>query len=128
MKASTASPLVCAFALAVVGCSKERSEPAPSVAVAPVKSADEPERLCGAKSLCPNEPVDEEGTMLCTSLARDATCGAKFLALVKCQIAKEKCSADGKIDQTATLDLCKAEDRALQACNQAKQAATKSSP
>lgn len=128
MKLSTASPFVCAFALAVVGCSKDRSEPAPPVAVAPVKSADEPERLCGAKSLCPNEPVDEEGTMLCTSLARDPTCGAKFLALVKCQVAKEKCGADGRIDQVATLDLCKTEDQALRACNQAKAAAAKSSP
>ena len=34
-------------------------------------AADEPERLCGQKSLCPNEPVDDQGTMLCASLVRE---------------------------------------------------------
>lgn len=125
-----ASPLVCALALAAAACGKERSEPPPPLAVAPVTSAaagDEAARLCGAKSLCPNEPVDDEGTALCTSLAREPICGTKFLALVKCQVAKEKCGADGKIDQVGTLDLCKAEDQALRACDQAKAAAAKSS-
>jgi len=131
------SLLGCAFALAVVGCSRDRSETPPPVAVAPVKVAaatpsssaagDEPARLCGAKSICPNEPVDDEGTMLCTSLAREPICGTKFLALVKCQIAKEKCGADGKTDQVATLDLCKLEETALHECDQAKAAAAKAS-
>lgn len=121
MKPTTALLVVCAR---VVGCDKEPSKAAPPVAVAPMKSAaaDEPERLCGAKSLCPNEPVDDEGTLVCTSLAREPICGAKFLALVRCQIAKEKCGADGRIDQVGTLDLCTVEDQALRACNQAKSA------
>jgi hypothetical protein len=126
--------LGCAFVLGL-GCSRERSEPAPPAVVAPLASAapsasgsrDEAERLCGAKSTCPNEPIDDEGTQLCASLGRDLTCGKKFLALVKCQIAKEKCDADGKIDQATTLDLCKAEESALQECEQAKAAAGKAS-
>ena len=65
--------------------------------------------------------------MLCASLAREPMCGTKFLALVKCQIAKEKCGADGKTDQVATLDLCKLEDKALRDCDQARAAAAKAS-
>ncbi|MGZ3419538.1 MAG: hypothetical protein ACXVEF_40565 [Polyangiales bacterium] len=135
MQLLPASVLIGAFAVAVVGCKKDRSEVAPPAAVAQSASAapsssaagDEAERLCGAKSICPNEPVDDEGTMLCASLGRDPICGAKFLTLVKCQIAKEKCGADGKIDQVATLDLCKLEDTALRDCEQAKAAAAKAS-
>jgi hypothetical protein len=119
---------ICLFALA---CSKERSESTKTspVVTAPSSSAtgDEAERLCGAKSICPNEPVDDEGTQLCASLVRDPICGKPFLALVKCQIAKEKCGADGKTDQTTTLDLCKAEEAALHECDVAKAAATKAS-
>jgi hypothetical protein len=117
--------------LLAVGCKKDRSEIAPAVSDAPVKVAVAPsanatgEEMCSQKSICPNEPIDEEGNALCAELARDPICGAKFRALVRCQIAKEKCGADGKIDQTATLDLCKLEDSALNECNQAKAAAPK---
>lgn len=117
----------------IVGCKKDRTEVAPSVE-APVKAAasasatgDEAQQLCASKSICPNEPIDAEGIEVCASLARDPTCGAKFRALVKCQIAKEKCGADGKVDQQATMDLCKLEDGALNDCNQAKAAAPKGS-
>lgn len=117
----------------MVGCKRERSEIAPREAVVSETKAtgaasssaaiDEPERLCGTKSICPAEPVDDEGTKLCASLARDPACGGKFLALVQCQIAREKCGPDGKIDQVATLDLCKPEETALHDCNQANAAA-----
>lgn len=136
--------LLVGCALALFGCSKERSEIAPPVAApvaspaaapvavkaaAPSASAggDEALRLCGQKSLCPNEPVDDEGTMLCASIAREPICGAKFLALVRCQVDKEKCGPDGKIDQVATLDLCKVEETALHECDKAKAAAAKAS-
>jgi len=136
MRLSLPSILGCALALAVVGCSRDRSEVAPPAADAKGKAAatattqsstDDPELLCGAKSTCPNELVDAETARVCASLARDPTCGTQFLALVKCQIAKEKCGADGKADQEATMPLCKLEDAALQDCNRAKVAASKPS-
>jgi hypothetical protein len=130
MRLSTVSMVGCAFALGIVGCKGERAEIAPPTTAVPGSKAlvaasssatgDEPERLCGAKSICPAEEIDDEGTKLCASLAREPSCGGQFLALVKCQIAQEKCGADGKTDQLATLDLCKVEEAALQACNQAK--------
>ncbi len=134
MRHLLASVLTYAFLLAVVGCSKERSDATPPVVAAPEKKAapappspsasgDEPERLCSAKSICPAEVIDAETAQVCASLARDPVCGAKFLALVRCQIAKEKCGADGKTDQQASMDLCKAEDAVLNDCVQAKAAA-----
>ncbi len=136
MRLFPSSRVVCALALAVVGCGRDRTEltsaaadakgkAAPTVTTSP--SADDPERLCGATSKCPKELVDAETAMVCASLARDPSCGTPFLALVKCQIEKEKCGADGKADQEATMRLCKVEDAALQACNQAKGAAAKPS-
>jgi hypothetical protein len=130
----TLAILAGALSMACSGCGKDRphataaAPPATAaVSASAVSGIDDAARLCGAKSRCPNEPADDEGILLCTSLAREPACGARFLALVRCQVDEERCDAEGRIDQVATLDLCKAEDRALRACDQAKAAGAKAS-
>lgn len=126
-----------AGAVSLGACGKDKSPPPSPVVAAPSTSlaaarpsasaGDEPERLCSQKSICPGETVDHESEALCATLARDPICGAKFLALVKCQIAQEKCGDDGKIDQVATLELCKSEESTLHDCDAAKAAAAQAS-
>ncbi|MEO8875562.1 MAG: hypothetical protein ABI461_08250 [Polyangiaceae bacterium] len=63
----------------------------------------------GSKACSADAPVAQSDADTCVKEKNDATCGAKYTALLECAGKNSKCGADNKSDSSAFASACATE-------------------
>lgn len=72
---------------------------------------------CSGAGQCKNDPKATQANIdACKAAVADATCGAKYKAMVNCLSSKRKCTAAGVTDTQAGMKACSTEVSAYNAC------------
>lgn len=72
----------------------------------------------GSKVCSADDAVTQDDVNSCNTEKSDATCGSKYVDLLKCEGSNAKCGSDNKLDTAGLLQACSSQINAYSACKQ----------